>query len=451
MKDESSSLTVQLSLLLLMSFAAAALTFYCARFGGAPLLKAYLDGSDLQASYNERRVQSFRTYVEKNGLSATDTARITEWVGKHPLILLEIYRSNTLLYTSSAPEEAHDNEAEAPYYEWVSYYDVPFADGTAELVIYADDTYRFFTWLTVFALVLALLAFLLVFLRGCRQLVRYICLLSGEIEAMEGGDLDTPITIEGDHELTRLARSLDAMRVAFREQMEREADTFRSNQAMIAAMSHDLRTPLTALTIYTDILRYKKYEPEQLDDYLERIDAKAAQIRQLSEHIFEYSLVSGHQTIELEEPRLLRDVFHDRLSEMGAYLMQQGFSLEPELDWPDLYVAVNTQYIKRIVDNIASNLVKYAHSGYPIHISAEEWDHGTKISFVNMIRSVPPEQYGTHIGVNNMKAMMKKMGGTCETTQTRLLFRVSLWFPASGAPEKTTMNRIDQSNNEKEK
>ena len=90
---------------------------------------------------------------------------------------------------------------------------------------------------------------------------------------------------------------------------------------------------------------------------------------------------------------------------------------------------------------ITSNLVKYAHSGYPVHISAEERECGAEIRFVNMIRETPPGQDGTRIGVNNMKTMMKKMGGSCEIEQTRLMFRVSLWFPACG--------RADKSSNEK--
>lgn len=132
--------------------------------------------------------------------------------------------------------------------------------------------------------------------------MQYICQLSVEIQAMEGGDLDVPITFRGNHELTRLAHSLDSMRQAFQEQKEREINIFRANQAMIIAMSHDLRTPLTTLQIYTDILRYKKYEPSQLDGYLEKIDAKAAQIKQLSENIFEYSLVSGIKPLNWRHP-----------------------------------------------------------------------------------------------------------------------------------------------------
>lgn len=207
MKHRASSLTAHFSLLLLLSSAAAALLFCCLRFGGGWLLEQYFDGSNFQQQYNERRMQNFQSYVVENDLATTDTAQITHWNKKYPLILMEIYRSNILRYTSAAPDEVLDNETEAPYYAWVSYYEIPFADGTAEVVIYADDTYRFFTWLTVLSLGIALLVFLSVFLWGSRKLVQYICQLSVEIQAMEGGDLDVPITFRGNHELTRLAHS----------------------------------------------------------------------------------------------------------------------------------------------------------------------------------------------------------------------------------------------------
>lgn len=442
MKHRASSLTAHFGLLLLLAGTTAVLLFCCLRFGSGWLLEQYFDGSDFQQQYNERRMQSFQSYVVENDLATTDTAQITRWNKKHPLILMEVYRSNILRYTSAAPEEALENETEVPYYAWVSYYEIPFADGIAEVVIYADDTYRFFTWLTVASLGIALLTFLLIFLHGCRRVVRYICRLSEEIQAMEGGDLDVPITFQGNHELTRLAQSLDSMRRAFQEQKEQEANIFRANQAMITAMSHDLRTPLTTLQIYTDILRYKKYKPSQLEGYLEKIDAKAAQIKQLSENIFEYSLVSKHQTMELEAPRPVRDVFHDQLSEMAVYLTQQNFSFELELDWPDLHISVSSQYIKRLIDNVLSNLVKYADAELPVLIAVTEKDGGAAILFQNKIRSAPLPQEGTHIGLANMKAMMEKMGGKCRDNQTGSIFQLELWFPS--VPKKQSKEDVHE-------
>ena len=431
MKHRANSLTAHFGLLLLVSFLVAAAVFCGLRFGGGFLLERYFEQSDFQMRYDDRRIQNFSDYVDRYGLSASDTEAITDWVKRHHLILLEIYRANILRYSSSAPEELQDNEEEVPYYAWVSYYEIPFADGTAEVVIYADDTYRFFTVLTVISLGLALLIMLFIILRSVRRLVRYICSLSEEIQAMEGGDLDVPITFMGDHELTRLAHSLDSMRRAFQTQKEAETDIFRANQEMITAMSHDLRTPLTTLQIYTDILRYKKYVPEQLDGYLEIIDSKAAQIKQLAENIFEYSLVSGHQSVAMEPPRYIRDVFHDALSGMVADLGGRGYTVELELDWPDIRIAVNSQYIKRLLDNITSNLEKYADDRQPIQIAAEEKKGGAAVRFQNAVSEEPSRQESTQIGLVNMKAMMQKMGGTCEYDRSGPGFCLELWFPSA--------------------
>lgn len=429
MKNNTHRLTAHFGLMLLLSFAAAVLVFCFFRIGGGLLLEERLMTSDYQQRANERIIGSFRSFVDENALAATDADAITVWVRKHRPILLEIYRANVLRYTSAAPEELTDNEEEVPYYAWVSYHEIPFADGTAEVVIYADDASRFFSLLTAASLCAALLVFLLVFLRDVHGLVKYICLLSEEIQTMEGGDLNVPITFRGNNELTRLACGLDAMRRAFQSQREAESNIFRANQAMITAMSHDLRTPLTTLQIYTDILRYKKHAPDQLDSCLEVIDAKAAQIKQLTEHIFEYSLVSRFQPAELEPPCPPEQVFHDQLSGLAAYLGPKGFSFDLRLDWPDCPISVNTQYVKRLTDNISSNLEKYAAADAPILIEVTEEDGGASISFQNVVSPAPPSQEGTRIGLVNMKTMMEKMGGKCLHSSEGSVFRLELWFP----------------------
>ena len=433
MKHKKSSLTAQFGLLLMLSAAASVLLFCSLYFGGGALLTDYFEKTDFQERLTEKRILDLQTYVQKNGLSAFDAAKLSGWTKKQPLILMEIYRANVLLYTSSVPEELYNgqNNALSPYYEWVSYYEVTFADGPAEVVVYANDTYRWFTNLTIGTLVLSLLTFLFVFLWGSRGLVRYICELSGEIKVMEGGDLDVPITQKGNHELSDLAKSLDSMRCAFKEQRERETSIFRASQTMITAMSHDLRTPLTALQIYIDILRYKKYDPKQLDEYLEKIDAKASQIKQISDNIFEYALVSKQQEVILDTPAPFREVFHDILSEAVAHLSSQGFTFDLALNWPAAEISVYPLYIKRLIDNVVSNIVKYADSAAPIRIEALMDEDRGGLIFKNSIRAVPAEQDSTHIGLANMRAMMEKMNGTCLIDKTDTEFAVKLMLPTA--------------------
>ena len=225
-----SSLTAHFGRLLFLSAAAGILLFLCLRLGGEVLLTDYIETSDYQVRATEKQVREFQSYVAEKDLAVRDSAQITKWVRCHAPILMEIYRDNVLVYSSSAPEELEGNDEVSPSYDWISYYQVRFADGPAEVVLYADILYPWLSILTIASLVLSFTLFLLLFLRGCRGLIRYICQLSTEIQAMEGGDLDVAITIRDNHELTQLARSLDAMRLAFKEQRAQETAIFQANQ-----------------------------------------------------------------------------------------------------------------------------------------------------------------------------------------------------------------------------
>ena len=429
MKHSTSKLTTRFGALLLLALLSATVFFLLFQFGGAVFLESYFDKTGFQQQCNQKRVSNLQSFIDKNELSTKDTTQITKWAKTQPMILLEIYRSNILLYTSYAPEEAMENEIEAPHYAWVSYYEVSFSDGNADVVIYADDSYRFFTLLTIVSLGLSVLAFLFVFLFGCQSLIRYICELNDKIQLMEGGDLDIPIPVKGDNELTSLARSLDSMRKAFREQKEHEAEMFRVNQTMITQMSHDLRTPMTILQIYTDILKYNRCQPEEVGDYLIKIDKKVAQMKQLSDNLFEYSLISREHKIVLEEPIPFREAIHDLLSEAVAYLSNQGFLFELHMDWPQEKICIYPPYLKRIIDNITSNISKYAAKDSPLLVETYLAEGMVYLSTQNRIAPHESEQEGTHIGISNIKAMMEKMGGECKVKSDDLVFRLELCFP----------------------
>ena len=436
MRRNTSRLTARLGALLLLALVAAGALFLFLRFGGAAFLEAHFERTGFLQQCNEKRISNFQSYIKKYGLGTKDTAQITKWAKTQPMILMEIYRSNRLLYTSYAPEETMENETESPHYAWVSYYEVVFSDGDADVVIYADDSYRFFTLLTIVSLGLSVLLFLFIFLSGSQSLIRYICELSGEIQSMEGGDLDVSISVRGNDELTSLAKSLDSMRRAFKTQKEHEAEMFQANQAMITQMSHDLRTPMTVLQIYTDILKYNRCKPEQVNDYLIKIDRKVAQMKQLSENLFEYSLISREQTIVLEGPMLFREAMHDLLSEAVTVLSEQGFSFDLQLDWPQEEVCVHPPYLKRIMDNVTSNISKYAAKDTAMQVKVGSLGRMVYLSIQNQIASHDTEQEGTHIGITNIRAMMDKMGGECRVKSTESVFRMELCFPVAGIPGK---------------
>ena len=94
-------------------------------------------------------------------------------------------------------------------------------------------------------------------------------------------------------------------------------------------MSHDLRTPVTSIMLYTEILKTGKGQTEeQKREYIEKIDKKSRRMKQLIDHLFEYSLVTGETEIQLEDPETYEVLFYDLFSETCSYLEQSGFRVE---------------------------------------------------------------------------------------------------------------------------
>ena len=114
---------------------------------------------------------------------------------------------------------------------------------------------------------------------------------------------------------------------------------------------------------------------------------------------------------------------------MAAYLGQRGFSFRLELDWPEAEVAVYPAYIKRLADNMTSNILKYADPEVSILMEAGEVEAGPWLALQNEVRPDEAGQESTQIGLANMRTMMEKMGGYCQVFRTPSSFRIELWFP----------------------
>lgn len=406
------------------------------------VLENYLLSSDVLDTVIEERVNDLQDYVTENQVSATDSQALSQWMRGKPLTLMEIYRSNVLVYSSyasySLAVEGDDftwtatEGEETPTYDWISYYSVEFSDGWGDVVLYSNDLYRYSTYATIAEVILCAVLFLAGFLIAFQRTVSYMRQISLEIQAMEGGDLNQPVTVRGDNDLTALAESLDAMRLAFRAQRERESSTYAANQALISQMSHDLRTPLTTLLIYTEILRYGKYQGEdQLRGYLDKIDEKAQQIKQLAENLLEYSLASQKRAVEMEPPAPAAEIFRPLLQETATFLEQYGYAFHWDLDFGEGRVAVHTPYLRRILDNLSSNILKYASLQEPISIQAREQEGVLALSFCNGLKD-RDEPAGTCVGLSSVEAMMEKMGGSSHAEQTGAAFQITLLFPLAG-------------------
>lgn len=407
-------------------------------------LHYYFDQPEVQARASQRQIDDLQSYITENGLASTDIKRITQWARDRRYNLLELYRGQMLVYSSYAPRHYYkdgesgpslnDGNAPAPLYEWAPVYTLTFSDGELTALLYYNGLDAYYGTGCDILLLLTLAAFPLFFLWGSQSIVRYIVRLSQEIQAMEGGDLDHPITVQGSDELTALASSLDSMRLTLRQQHEDEAAAAAKVKNLITEMSHDLRTPLTTLLLYTEILRSHRYETSaQAEDYLAKIDTKARQLKQLSDNLFEYALVTRDTVAVLDPPARFSQIFEEPLTEMVGELQERGFTCALELGSEDDTLTVKEQYVRRILDNITSNLLKYADPAQDISIRFVKEEGRSGLAFANRILPGQHRTDSTKVGLGSIETMMEKMQAECRIEQTEEQFCITLLFPISKA------------------
>lgn len=424
------SLYVQLLKLLVISVAIAIAAFFAFNAISNYLIDNYLENSNYIEDKNQQNIGKLQQYINKNNISTDDTTMLDIWVKEQKVINIRVYNEDGQVYDSEYPDQnALKKSISFDDYEWESYYKVKFEDGSAEVVITGLYGYQLYNRIFIIDLCLAFGIFLLAVLLGIRKKMKYISVLRDEIEILEGGNLEHPVTIDGRDELSSLAEGLEGMRVSFKSLIEADEEMTRENQRIVTSISHDLRTPITSIMLYTEILKQNKYRNlEQLKQYIDRIDKKAHRMKQLTDNLFEYSLIAGENKPILEEPESYETIFYDLFSETCNYLDQKGFRVDFKVKWSEEKISISTNYIMRIMDNIASNIVKYADERAPVIIEDIHDEQYIGFTFENKIRKPDKNIESTGIGMQNIKNMMQKMNGECMEKQTDGKYKLTLLF-----------------------
>ena len=350
---------------------------------------------------NADYVDHLQDYIDKNHLKSTDTKEIAAWTKKYPNISVSIYRSNSTIYDSYDPDNPTSFD-DTLNQSISSTYKVNFKDAKGIAVLYGLHDYRVSNIIELSILFLGFLLFLLIVFAAINREVRYIRLLRDEIGILETGNLDYEVTVKGRDELAELAEGLNGMRSSLRDQFKLEQDLLKANKNMVTSMSHDIRTPLTSILLYTEILKSHRWKTE--------------------EQLYDYN------------PQNAKLLLYDSLSEAGATLMQHGFQCKPDFHWDSAKIRVNEDYVARIMDNIVSNITKYADPQYPVTIRVETSGSQVIVIFRNRVLSQSAQQQAesSGIGLHNISSMMMQMNGSSATKTANGRFSIALSFPLDG-------------------
>ncbi|MCM1189123.1 MAG: HAMP domain-containing histidine kinase [bacterium] len=430
------SLTRKMIALVICGFVIAVVVFLAVYYVSSEYADYYFKTSAFIHNAEEKEIGRLQEFIFANDIRADDQERIMDWVESQNIGYITISRENQPIVgiSNTGSFTLLGNVQRDLNITWMYFYQVEFADGPADVFIYNGYAEKYYVLVDIIAMFAAVLSYILFVFWGIRKEVRYIVLIRGEISGMQESDYASGITVKGRDEVSALAEQLNRMRAAILAAREKEQALKASQESLLLGMAHDLRTPLTSQTAYLEILRNSDRIVGEERTYAEKALAKAVEIKELSEQLFEYFLTSTTEEVRLEEPCEAGYAVGEYLSELVYLLENAGFKVDTGiLRWEPVKVSLYSEYIGRINNNLYSNIVKYADPQTAVKIWIEYRDREISLHLSNAVNPDPAVTSKTGIGLKNVTEMMKRMGGRTEVESDAEWYDIALIFPVVSA------------------
>ena len=202
--------------------------------------------------------------------------------------------------------------------------------------------------------------------------VKKYCAVKEGVNQIKRGNLDYKIPVTEAGELDRLAMSVneisDAMNIAVMDKLKNQ----RMKIDLISNVSHDLRTPLTSMVSYVDLLKTEGLDSENAPMYLEIIDEKTRRLRKLTEDLFEAAKASsGNIPVDINRIEMT-SIVNQAMAEMEERLSENNLDVIFTNKAESIFVMADGQLLWRVIENLLTNVSKYALPASRVYIDITE-------------------------------------------------------------------------------
>ena len=247
-------------------------------------------------------------------------------------------------------------------------------------------------------------------IRYTRELIDRIKRFESDVTIVAEIDMGYEIVSEGADEISVLTDKVEQMRRRMLEHIRSEQEAHETNAALIASISHDIRTPLTVLMGYLEMMRAQGTTDEVMESYISATESTAQRLKQLSDDMFKYSLAFGdtESSVKLDEYDAAT-LMEQLLSEHLFLMREMGYDIRLSLAGEQLragsLMRTDPPNLMRIIDNVFSNLRKYADISQPILLSYGVSGARLMLECRNTIRKDTAETESHGIGLKTCKRL----------------------------------------------
>ena len=279
------------------------------------------------------------------------------------------------------------------------------------------------------------------------RIMRQLKALQTAAQKLAAGDLTYTVDTEKMYPvLKEHGDDLNAVSVGMSRAVNERMKSERFKTELITNVSHDLKTPLTSIVSYVDLLKKEPIESEQAQEYIEVLDRQSQKLKKLTTDLVDASKASsGVLPVNLEKidlGELLRQSTGEYTEKFAAA------NITPVLNVPEAetYVTADGRLLWRVLDNLLGNAVKYAQSGTRLYLELTPGETETVLTLKNISReplNIPAEELmerfvrgdgsrhtdGSGLGLSIANSLMELMGGKLTLTLDGDLFKAALVFP----------------------
>lgn len=234
--------------------------------------------------------------------------------------------------------------------------------------------------------------FLISFIFFINRKVKYIKYITREVKKIEAEGFGKTIDVKGNDELSELSQSINRMSSKLKEQIEKERLIERNKNELITNVSHDLRTPLTSINGYVDLLKENEFkDKKKFDEYIAVVDRRSKGLTTLVNELFEYTtLNSSDIKLNFDYVDIVTLVSHIA-NEYSVIFERSGLKLERNIINKEIFMELDVDKMVRVFQNLLSNANKYSLENSTVTLSLKEEESSIIISISNSTVEITEE------------------------------------------------------------
>lgn len=213
----------------------------------------------------------------------------------------------------------------------------------------------------------------------------YLSYIMDGTQRIKDGDIHYKIDMIGEDNFTTLADNINNIRDGLDKAIDNQLRSERMKSELITNVSHDLKTPLTSIINYIELIKKEEdISPKYLKDYVSVLDAKSKRLKVLIEDLFEASKASSGN-IELNMEKIdITQLLRQSIGELEEKLSEASLDLKINVPEEKVYIKADGRRMYRVLENLLSNISKYSMPNTRVYIDIIEVDNKVKLTMKNI-------------------------------------------------------------------